>query len=651
MRRLNKLAFLTGLLLLASALYAGNSQAEVPGWMKNLASQPVGTYPPRTNAVVLLDETTVSVNSATEYVETNRRVVRILRPEGRDERSVGVQYRQDDKVLGLHAWSIDSAGHQYEVKEKDFLDHGFWGDNLYDDLRARAADVPGVDVGSVIAFEYSVRRKPWIAQDTWSVQSDIPVKEARYILDLPSGWEYKSAWINATPQQPTQLSSNKWQWTQRDIPGIEKEKLRPTIRALSGRMSVAFFSPGAGMKTADSWEAIGNWDNSLTNGRRTVTPEVADKVRQLTAGISGFDATIRAIANFIQTDIRYVAIEIGIGGVQPHYAADVFRNRYGDCKDMSTLMGAMLQAAGIRSYYVSVDTEHAVVDPKVPYPFFNHSILAIELPPQPTPYRSVVTARNGKKYLIFDATNPYVPIGDLGGYLQGNAAMLATENGGEIITLPLLKPDSNRLERTGKFILGADGSLSGEVVETRSGDNATSPRSRMIHSTESERRQYIERFLGGFLNGAALQETTIDNLKELTKDLVLRYKLSSGKYAQTAGPLFLVRPRVLGDKSIAIDWKDRKYSVEFDAPTYETDTYEIHLPDAYVVDDIPEPAQIDVGFASYKSKIEVAGSTVRYHREYVVLDPQIPLAKLGDLKRLEQEIGRDENASIVLKKK
>src|SRR5437899_895658 len=42
---------------------------------------------------------------------------------------------------------------------------------------------------------------------------------------------------------------------------------------------------------------------------------------------------IRALAAFVQKDIRYVAIEIGIGGYQPHSAQDIFANRYGDCKD------------------------------------------------------------------------------------------------------------------------------------------------------------------------------------------------------------------------------------------------------------------------------------------------------------------------------
>src|SRR5512144_2084937 len=127
MRKGSSLILLFAVVLVSTCLYAGNTQADIPGWVKDLASQPLGEYPPRTNAVVLLDETTHSITGPAEYNETHRSVVRILRPEGSKEGSVGVGYDQNDKVLNVHAWSIDPQGKQYEVKEKDFLDVGSWG--------------------------------------------------------------------------------------------------------------------------------------------------------------------------------------------------------------------------------------------------------------------------------------------------------------------------------------------------------------------------------------------------------------------------------------------------------------------------------------------------------------------------------------------
>jgi hypothetical protein len=100
-----------------------------------------------------------------------------------------------------------------------------------------------------------------------------------------------------------------------------------------------------------------------------------------------------------------------------------------------------------------------------------------------------------------------------------------------------------------------------------------------------------------------------------------------------------------------LDWKERKYPVHLGSPEREVDTYEIQLPEGYVVDDMPEPVKIDVGFASYQSRYENTGKAIRYWREYVVKDPFVPNDKLADLHRLQDHIGRDEFSTVVLQKK
>ena len=112
----------------------------------------------------------------------------------------------------------------------------------------------------------------------------------------------------------------------------------------------------------------------------------------------------------------------------------------------------------------------------------------------------------------------------------------------------------------------------------------------------------------------------------------------------------LVRTRVLGEKEVEINWSKRKLPIQFPYTTTEKDSYEIQLPPGYAVDDLPESKQIDVGFASYKSKIEANGSTLRYSREYVVRDPDVGADRFLDLQKLELTIGADEFASAVLKK-
>jgi hypothetical protein len=641
---------LLALLLLTPSVFA-SSNPTAPDWVQQLASQPVGTYPPRTNAVVLLDQRSIFYTGPNEYQEHYRRVVRILRPEGRTEREFMRYFRPGERVLNIHAWSINSAGHVFEIKDKEFLTVSPFGtDELYNDDQAVTAEV-AADVGSVVAFECTIAHHPLSTQLSWYFQEDIPVKEARFHLEVPAGWEYKNFWSNTTPEQPTVVRANVWEWVKHDIPGVnnDDEEMSLLPGAIAGKMSLALFIPSS--TKLDSWQAIGAWNNQLTTDRRVPTPEIAAKAKELTAGKTGFDPTVRALAAFLQRDIRYVAIEIGIGGQQPHFAADVFRHRYGDCKDKATLLAAMLQTLGIGSHYVLVHTSHGFTAEEMPTDSFNHEILAIDLPAEAPSYRAAITAKNGKHYLIFDPTDEFTALGEIHSGLQGNLALLSLESGGELIRLPLLEPDSNRRERVGKFKLTSDGGLLGEVTEKRNGDSAWTWRSYMKQQNDADRQRYIERYFAYSVKGISIQESKFENLDQINQELISHYHMSSEKYAQNAGGLLLVRPRVLGSLSHAFDFKTRKYAVHLGAPEHEVDTYEIELPTGYSIDDMPDPVQIDVGFASYKSHFENAGTAIRYTREYIVKDPLVRPEKFSDLRRLEDHIGRDEFATVVLQKK
>ncbi len=635
------------LLLLGSTLGA----VSVPDWVHQAASQTIPSYPPDTNAVVLLVDEIDTVTGSGEYVEHYRRVVKILRPDGRNEGDLGVYLGQKEKLLSLHAWSIDKTGREFEVKEKDFVDSTPYTGEFYSDIHRRSAKAPVPEPGSVIAIEYEARRNSWFNQFHWFLQEDIPVRETTLTVQLPSGWEYKDSWAGTPAVKPIAAGENRWQWTQRELAPIEEEPRSPAFLALSARVTISFLPPGA--INAASWEGMGRWETELVAGRRTPTPEIAEKVRQLTAGTTDFDGKLRALAAFMRTEIRYVAIEIGIGGWQPHRAGDVFHFRYGDCKDKATLLSSMLQETGIHSNYVVVHTERGIVDPATPSRLFNHVILAVELPDATLArnYRSVITAKSGKQYLIYDPTDTYTPVGTLRSELQDSYALLVTDSGGEIFHTPLLPPETNLLTRTGHFALAVDGTLTGELHETLSGEHANWQRAYLLHANEKQRTEQFEHTLGRSLKGFTLESTQIEQLDNIQKDLQLNLKFSAPDYGQVRGPLMLVRPRVMGEKSFDLDHrKPRKYPVVFDGTSKETDVYEIELPPGYAVDDIPGPTTIDVGFASYQSKIEVSGSKLRYSREYTRRDVQIGPERMADLRKFEGAIGADEMAAVVLKK-
>jgi hypothetical protein len=113
--------------------------------------------------------------------------------------------------------------------------------------------------------------------------------------------------------------------------------------------------------------------------------------------------------------------------------------------------------------------------------------------------------------------------------------------------------------------------------------------------------------------------------------------------------MMLVRPRVFNDESYPVEHKPRLYPIELRRTGKQIDIYEIELPPGYAVDDVPDPVKIDVGFATYQSKVESHGNKLRYWREYVVKDLSVPPDKYPDWVRLEGVIGADEAAVAVLK--
>jgi hypothetical protein len=648
------------LIVLACVLHRSALAAvNIPDWVRQAASQPLETYPPETNVAILLDQTDYTIISPGEFIEHSRSVVKILRPEGRDWRHLGIGLSGKDKLQSAHAWTIDKEGKEYEVKQKDFIEEIDYPDwMLYADDRSMTAKAAAPLPGSVIALEYEVRRHEYINELGWIFQGSSPVVQSVFTLKLPAGWEYRTAWVQGTAVEPVSLGDNQWQWTLKNVAAIaeEREVMMPSILSLAGRASFSYFGPGDTVAHSASWPQVGRWYGGLTQGRFNSTPEISSKVKELTSNKPDFPSRLLALTSFIQSEIRYVAIEIGIGGAQPHSAADVFHYRYGDCKDKVTLLKAMLGELGIHSYYVLVDTRRGFINPSVPSSWGNHAIIAIELPDnnpgnnKDEQYPAVVATKSGKRYIIFDPTDEYTTVGLLRAELQDSYGLLVNDDGGELIRTPILPPNWNQITRKGHFVLSTDGSLAGEVSEDRSGDSANSERMRLRNSDQRKRTNDFERWLGRSLQGFTLESINIERVDQYTTDLLVDYKFTAPQYAQTRGPLMLVRPRVLDEKSMYVEHKPRHYPIDLRHTTRQTDTYEIEIPKEYSVDDIPSPTKIDVGFASYQSKIETEGNKLRYWREYVVRDLSVPPEKFSDWTKLQGAIGADEAAAVVLKR-
>ena len=365
---------------------------------------------------------------------------------------------------------------------------------------------------------------------------------------------------------------------------------------------------------------------------------------------------MQALATFVQDDIRYVAIELGIGGHQPHPAAEVFSHRYGDCKDKATLLSSMLKEIGVESYYVIINTERGSVSAATPPNLeFNHVILAIALPPEVDPAELPAWRAHPKlgQLLFFDPTNSLTPLGLLSGELQANYGMLVTPDGGELLELPQLPTGTNGVARSAKMTLDGQGTLLGEVHEIRVGDEAAAQRYALRAATvDTDQIKSVEAVASSSFAKFQISKASVVNLRTPDRPFEWRYTLESENYAKPAGDLLLVRPRVLGSKTRGfLETKEpRLFPVEFAGPRRDTDAFEIAVPAGYVVDELPPKVDIEDGFASYHSKTEFSGGALHYTRSFEIKELSVPASNAEQLRTLYRYIADDERRSAVLKR-
>lgn len=637
------------------AAFAG----EGPQWLHALTTVQLPAYDEKTDAVLLYSETNVTVLSVDKIRTHVMEAYKILRLEGREHGIVSLNFNPRRKITNLHGWCIPPQGKDYEVKEKDAVDIAapFDGGELISDVKFKMLQIPAAEPGNIIGYEYDVEEQPFWLQDSWQFQWTDPVRESHFSLQLPPGWEYKASWSSYPEVKPTAGAGNLWQWAVTDVKAIRPEPDMPPLKGVASQMIVSFFPPEENSRKNEfgSWQSMGIWFDGLISTQMTPSAEIKQKVATLVAGKTTTISKMQAISLFLQHDIRYVAISLGIGGWQPHPAQDVFNNRYGDCKDKVTLMRTMLREIGVDSYLVAIYDERGAVTPSSPpHNGFNHAILAIKLPDDLNDPSLVAVARYPGlgRILFFDPTDEMTPLGEIHGQLQANSGLIVSPAGGQLVELPQQLPTTNSIDRQGKLALDANGKLAGDVQETRLGDRASSERWRLRDVQKStDRIKPFESFLAGSLSGFRIVSASMTNLSAPDLPFVLNYKFETAAYAKKAGNMMLVRPRVLGVKaSTILESKDpRKFPVEFDGPYQDTDSFEIALPPGYEVDELPPPANLEFSFASYHSKTETVGRTIHYTRSLEMKELTVPVDKLDELKKFYRVIATDERSTAILK--
>jgi hypothetical protein len=629
---------------------------DVPSWLSQTATSSLPTVDKDVPAIVLHNEKIVSINNDGKIITTTNYAVKILLKEGRELAMAHALYISNfTNVKELNAWILRTNGSPTKFDKKSVIDIVADPDDIYNEYRVQIIDgTYQAEIGSIFGFTSVTEESALFYQDDWNFQSSLPTVLARYTVNLPDKWTANSVTFNHDKVEP-QVSQNRYVWQLQNLTAIPDEPLSPSFTNLAPRIAVNFVPPNSqsGDKVFMNWMEVSRWASQMNDGSVVVDDAVAAKARELTANSKTELEKIQAIGSFVQ-GLQYIAIDIGIGygnGYRPRPSNTVLARGYGDCKDKANLMRAMLKALKIDAFAVAIysgDPTYTREEWASPSQF-NHCIIAVKVSDE-TNTPTVINHPKLGRLLIFDATDPYTPVGDLPEYLQGSNALIAAGENGGLSKMPLTSAELNGLERKLEIKMDVNGGISGIISERFVGQDASMSRAQYKSVSPSDFNKILERWLTRASTGAKLIKSTLNDLKSEGK-FNLDTEFSVPSYGQVMqGKLIIFKPVFVERRnSVFLTDTKRKTPVEMNS-NYLNETIIFTLPQGFVVDETPDPVNVETSFGKYSTKYEVKDGKLYFTRKLLTNRATIPVEKYNTVKDFYEQIVKAEQARVVLAK-
>ena len=344
--------------------------------------------------------------------------------------------------------------------------------------------------------------------------------------------------------------------------------------------------------------------NPVTNG------ELKHVVDSLTTNLTSPESRARAIYSWVQQNIKYVAFEDGMGGFVPRDAGLVCSRRFGDCKDMASILTEMMHDAGVTAYYTWIGTRDLPYTfSRLPLPLVsNHMICTIQL--------------NGK-YLFLDGTDPTCVFGMPSSATQDKEAMIAIDDKNyKILKVPAIEKERNVLVDSTWLTLGPDG-IKGKIKRTLTGYQAMDMFGKLMYWDKKNIGKDVKNEFTRGSNKFQLDTFHFDR-KPVADEISVFADFSLPDYAKKIGNDYYLNMNLFKFFfSEQIDYPKRKMPVEFSYKYEKKYVTSLKIPDGYKLSYLPQGKSYHNevwGFdLQYQQKGNLIILTQEFDNEYLLL--------------------------------
>jgi hypothetical protein len=596
------------------------------------------------NSVVRYAMEDITVDGPGDITIKRRKIITVLNEKANDEATVVLQYSKKYNSIGSFEMRIYNAEgnvikkyHKTDMYERSAVSNS----TILSDERLLVVGHSIASYPTTIEIIYDTRFKSATDIGDWYIQDDEQSVQNSYChltINNNAGFKYQNKYITAKPVKTTDGNNDIYSWHVANLKAIKIERGAKSWRILPrvyfNASKFIFYSTEGDFS---SWQSFGKWIKSLNADVCTLSPQRVAEIQKMTADIKTDKEKVKFLYEYMQQNMRYVSIQLGIGGMKPFAATFVDDKKYGDCKALSNYMYALLQAVNIPANYaiINAGANAEPAEPGFPRNAFNHVILCVPLKGDTT---------------WLECTSNTQQFGKLGSFTENRRALLITGDGGVLVNTPKSVAEDNQLNGEVHIKLDAEGGAKAQVKLVTTGE-------------------YRDDYLGVAYLKADDQKEAVIKLLKIKQPRALSFNPVSDKNGVKevaldidydrfcdvmAGNKQFYRPRVFDIWGVTLPAiEKRKTDFYFKQPMIENCVTTIELPDGFEIESLPVNQSFKFTYGSFDVKYvyDAAKNQVVSTSNFNLTNHVIPSAKYTELQQYMENIAKAQNKKLVIRKK
>ncbi len=608
---------------------------------------------PNAHFIRLLDEIKIDVSLNDDDLEISQKIREdnlYMSPGATFGSKKAIHYSSFFEVDDVKAASLIYEGGKYkEVPVTDFVQKDDMNTSFYDDGKTINFIYPKLQEGAKTSLSYSQKIKNPRFLNALFFGLNAPIAKSKFILSVDNDItlelkEFNLKGLDIKFSKVQKKGKTIYTWETEEVAAYDMDSGAPSFRTIVPHIIPVLTSYKTKKETKQLSASVSdlyNWYYSLVKDVNTASssPELTALVNKLIKDKKTDLEKVKAIYYWTQENVKYIAFEYALGGFIPREANDVFRKKYGDCKDNSSILSEMLKIAKLKGNLTWIGTR------SIPYTYS-------EVPTPVVDNHMILSYIEGENVYYLDATGRYTPIDMPSSFIQGKEALIGIdENEFVVKKVPVVAAEKNRVKDI-VYINIDDKKIIGNGKFEISGY----PKSDLFHALEKMTKQtdlkefYTYQLRKGS-NRFLIDDFEEHNKFEYEKDFTVDYSFNIENYVQAYENEVYVNLNLNRGLSRLKEDNKRKSAKQYNYQSFNETTTFLEIPANLMLDYVPESFEISNDFFDCKITYTVKENKVIYKLAVYQKFIELTLEEQQELNKMIKKIEKNYKEVVILKKK